>query len=144
MDLLARREHSGRELTDKLAARFDAAALIRTELERLRAEGLQSDRRFAEAFLHSRAQRLYGPLRIKTELRERGVDENVIDEIVRAAAIDWHANLQKLLFDKFGLKPPADFRERAKRMRFLQYRGFEVERIRRSVGAPAQASDDFE
>lgn len=124
MDLLACREHSRRELQQKLALRFSDSDLIDSELDRLCSERLQSDERYAEAYLHSRAQRLYGPTRIKAELRERGIAEDIVAAVFSAAAIDWSANLRTLESKKFGLKPPADLREKAKRIRFLQYRGF--------------------
>lgn len=124
MDLLARREHSRRELQQKLAQRFPDNHLIDHEIERLCDEHLQSDERFAEIYLHSRAQRLYGPLRIKAELRERGIADTIIAKIFNQVAIDWYANRQKLELNKFGDKPPIDLKEKAKRMRFLQYRGF--------------------
>lgn len=131
MDLLARREHSQRELTSKLAQRFgsagSASALIQTELERLRNDGLQSDGRFAEVYVRSRAQRLYGPARIRAELRERGISDTVIAASLQAADIDWQANLRHLIRTRFGPGPAADFKEKAKRLRFLQYRGFNAE-----------------
>ncbi len=124
MDLLARREHSYRELLQKLALRFAAADLIRAELDRLRDEKLQSDQRFAESYLYSRAQRLYGPQRIKAELRERGVADDIVADVFAQSGIDWSENQRKLALTKFGTKPAADFKEKAKRLRFLQYRGF--------------------
>lgn len=124
MDLLARREHSYRELQQKLSARFADAELVRAELDRLRDERLQSDARFAEAYVHSRAQRLYGPLRIRIELRERGIDDALISMALSAGEIDWQANLQELVRSRFGSGAPADLKEKAKRLRFLQYRGF--------------------
>ena len=124
MDLLARREHSYRELLQKLALRFAEPELIRAEVNRLRDENLQSDQRFAENYLYSRAQRLYGPQRIKAELRERGIADDIVADVFSAMDIDWSANQQKLLLNKFGAKPAADFKDKAKRLRFLQYRGF--------------------
>lgn len=124
MDLLARREHSRRELRQKLIQRFSNHPLIDSELERLGNERLQSDARFAEVYLYSRAQRLYGPVRIKAELRERGIAEDIIAAAFSAAAVDWSNNLHQLEVNKFGRKPPSDLREKAKRQRFLQYRGF--------------------
>lgn len=129
MDLLARREHSLRELDTKLTLRFGQNPLIQPELERLRDEHLQSDERFAEVYLHSRAQRSYGPLRIKAELRERGISDTVIAASLKASGIDWQANLQQLINTRFGRKPSADFKEKARRMRFLQYRGFNADDI---------------
>jgi regulatory protein len=129
MDLLARREHSLRELDNKLTHRFGKNPLIYPELERLRDERLQSDERFAEAYLFSRAQRFQGPQRIRAELRERGINDTVLEAAFRTSAIDWLSNLEKLAASKFGNSPAADFKEKAKRMRFLQYRGFDVEMI---------------
>ena len=133
MDLLARREHSLRELHDKLIRRFGDEDLIQQELERLRDESLQSDTRFAESFIQSRAQRLYGPLRIRMELRERGINDAIIAAAMSEHAIDWRANLEKLARERFGRKPASDYNERAKRMRFLQNRGFDASQIRAVV-----------
>ncbi len=58
MDLLARREHSVVELLEKLGQRFpDQAALMEEVVAGLRAEGLQSDRRFAESYARLRLDR---------------------------------------------------------------------------------------
>ena len=59
MDLLARREHSQRELRTKLERRFPPEQVDET-LQTLAAEGLQSDSRFAEAYVRQRSQRGYG------------------------------------------------------------------------------------
>ena len=85
-----------------------------------------------EAYLHSRSQRLYGPQRIKAELRERGIADEIIAVVFAEADIDWYANKQQLLQNKFGAQSATDFstidfKERAKRLRFLQYRGFSTE-----------------
>jgi len=130
MDLLARREHSYQELQRKLCARFDDAERVRIEIDRLRDERLQNDQRFAEAYLHSRAQRLYGPLRIRIELRERGIADALVARVMQESDIDWQANLEALIRSKFGCEAPGDFKEKAKRLRFLQYRGFVGESAR--------------
>lgn len=124
MDLLARREHGFRELCEKLERRFGPGPLVRGEVERLRDEGLQSDARFAEAYVRSRAQRLYGPARIRLELRERRLAEDLIEQALAAAAVDWSLLARELVWRKFGRQPAATIAERAKRQRFLAYRGF--------------------
>jgi regulatory protein len=75
--LLARREHSAYELTQKLAnsdAPLDEVAQV---IEQLQQAGLQSDLRFAENYVRYRSQRGNGPLRIKQELNERGVASDI-------------------------------------------------------------------
>ena len=55
LGLLTRREHSRRELSRKLTSRGVEAADVRSAVDRLEAEGWQSDTRFAEALVRSRA-----------------------------------------------------------------------------------------
>ncbi|MDX9874141.1 MAG: regulatory protein RecX [Spongiibacteraceae bacterium] len=100
--------------------------LAATVVEELRHDGLQSDHRFVESFVIGRAARLYGPLRIRQELRQRGIPAELIEQTLAEADVDWQAQRQRALEQKFGRQPAADFRERARRLRFLQYRGFET------------------
>jgi len=131
--LLARREHSARGLAAKLHARGAGAPLIESLLARLIEERLQSDERFAEAYLRQRSDKGYGPLRISAELRERGIADPLISAQLRQAeregAIDWFERAAVTYAKKYGGRPIADIKERAKRMRFLQYRGFSHEQI---------------
>ena len=122
MDLLARREHSRRELLDKLCRRFERPR-AEAAIEGLRADGLQCDRRFAEAYVRQRSQRGYGPLRIRQELRQRGVDDSDVAAAFDNNELDWHALLADLVERKYGRKAAGDLKEKARRQRFLQHRG---------------------
>src|SRR5690606_34626294 len=112
-----------------LGRRFEDAALVRAEVLRLREEGLQSDARFAEVYVRSRAQRLYGPSRIRMELRERRIAEDLIEQALAEAGIDWAQQMRELIRRKFGRQPPETIAERAKQQRFLAYRGFHQFRL---------------
>ncbi|MEE4280282.1 MAG: regulatory protein RecX [Halieaceae bacterium] len=128
MDLLARREHSRRELQLKLTKRFDERQVIEA-LDRLRDEGLQSDERFAASFTRERLLRAYGPLRVRAELRQRGVDETVIDEVLARIPAEegrsWSDAARDALRRRFGESPAVDIKERARRARYLYQRGFD-------------------
>lgn len=134
MDLLARREHSRRELRGKLLARSDAGVRVDEVLDRLEQEGLLSDRRFAEAFVRSRVGRGHGPLRIRQELRQRGVDEAVVEQALQEQNCNWFELAEQVAHRKFGVEPVSDRRELARRLRFLQYRGFTAEQCREALG----------
>lgn len=139
MDLLARREHARAELLTKLARRFGGqAALIEAEVDRLAGEGLQSDERLAEALVRSRINRGQGPLKIRAELRNRGVDDSLAQETLAASAVDWTELAGKVCLQKFGDAPPVDARERARRARFLQQRGFSFDQISETISAGRQ------
>ena len=131
LDLLARREHGRRELARKLEARGFDADVVEDALAALAADGLLSEARFTEQFVWSRFQRGSGPLKICAELRERGVDETLIEHGIGALAEDWPALLREVREKKFGRAVPDDLRERSRQMRFLQQRGFTAEQIGR-------------
>ncbi|MEX2489326.1 MAG: regulatory protein RecX [Pseudomonadales bacterium] len=135
MDLLARREHSRQELTQKLERKFQKKwadipqGLIEEEVDKLRQEGLQSDTRLAEALVRSRAGRGQGPLKIEAELRTKGVHEDVATQALERCGVDWVELITDVARKRFGTDKPVDARERAKRSRFLQQRGFSFEQI---------------
>lgn len=128
--LLARREHSRLELQRKLVQRGgspDAVAALLTELQD---ERLLSDERFAEQYVRSRWQRGCGPLRIRAELLARGVVEALANQALTAAGCDDARAAIAVYRKKYGDQSPRDFAERARRTRFLEYRGFTPEQIR--------------
>jgi len=105
--------------------------LISRVINQLAREGLQSDQRFTESYLHSRLQKGYGPVRLKQELRERGIAGELIEESLANLDIDWMDALHSVRVKKFGKSLPSGYREQAKEARFLQYRGFSTDQIRR-------------
>lgn len=129
LDCLARREHGRLELARKLTERGFAAGLVDDTLAALQADGLLSDARFAESFVHSRIQRGSGPQKIRAELRVRGIEDDVVDACLAAYADEWRELVDRVRRKRFGDTPPADFRERSRQMRFLQQRGFTGEQI---------------
>ena len=131
MKLLARREHSARELAIKLEARGYATDAVAETLAALAAKSLLSDERFCETYVHHRIARGYGPLRIRHELAQRGVDGQLIEQALDQADVDWHKHLAEVRAGKFGGGKPREFAEQARQGRFLQQRGFSTEDIRR-------------
>lgn len=131
MDLLARREHSRFELERKLLRRHPLG-LIGEAIARLAEEGLQSDERFAESYVRQRVERGYGPLRIQRELQERGVEERVAANALKASEVDWAQVANQALEKKFGPlveKPPQSMADKARVLRFAAYRGFSREHL---------------
>lgn len=126
--LLTRRDHSRAELQGKLAAKAESEEQLAAVLDRLQAERLLSDQRYASQRVVARAGR-YGNTRLKQELRQCGVSDDDIlaalpeggDEAARCRAV-WARKFSDL---------PHSAAERAKQMRFLQYRGFSGDAIRR-------------
>jgi regulatory protein len=130
MDFLARREHSELELARKLTTRGYAADTVAATLAELVSDSLLSNARFAEVFVHSRIQRGSGPQKIRAELRERGIADDLIDSSLDAHADSWRELARQVRAKRFGNGQPGDFRERSRQMRFLQQRGFSAEQIK--------------
>lgn len=133
MNLLARREHSLGELRRKLSGRFDDSDAVKEQLLRLASEGLQSDERFAESFVRQRVSRGQGPLRIDRDLQQRSVAPATICAALAAAQVNWCDLAATVLQKRFGPGAATDAREVARRVRFLQYRGFSGEHYRHLV-----------
>lgn len=125
MNLLAQREHGSQELSDKLAKAFPGEdEKIKPVILALQNEGLLSDSRFVEACINGRIRKGQGPVRIRAELRQRGIAEELIEEGMRLIDTDWVELARQVRIKKFGGGPLRSYRERAKVTRFLHYRGF--------------------
>ncbi len=103
-------------------------------VEGLVKERLLDDARYAESYVHAHARRGQGPRRIRQGLIAAGLSGVLTDEAL-AAGPDWAALARDLRQRKFGAAPPADWPERARQMRFLQYRGFSNDHIRSALGS---------
>ncbi|MDX1486751.1 MAG: regulatory protein RecX [Acidiferrobacterales bacterium] len=129
LDMLARREHSLHELQQKLIRKGCGVELAAEVAHDLETGQLLSDGRFAEDLLRVRRERGYGPLRIKKEMQDKGVDAQLIAHCVDAADPQWLEVLKRVRRKKFGDRRPKSYQERARQARFLQYRGFTFDQI---------------
>lgn len=126
-NMLARREHSRKELCDKLNQRFDDQEAVTQLLDEIEQEGLQSDERFAESFVRSRVQRGQGPVKICYDLRQKGISEELVSGATEAFDGRWMDLARDMVKGKYGLEPPTDMKEKQRRMRFAMQRGFPAE-----------------
>lgn len=131
LGLLARREHSSRELQRKLLQRFpDSQSAINTTLTRLADEGYQSDDRYVEAYVRARVNKGYGLQRVRQELRQRGIADQLID--VAFAEMKSDGEMMNRLLEVWRKKfkgPPHDAKDKFRQITFLRYRGFSSSEI---------------
>ena len=139
--MLARREHSSGEIRQKLRDIGGDAALIDAVLADLQSRKLQSDVRFAESFVRSRAERGYGPRAIEMGLRERGLDKAAASDALAASGYDWREQAVVVRERRFGSGLPREPRERARQLRFLQCRGFAGGEISAALKGAAAGDD---
>lgn len=133
MRLLSQVEHTARQLKLKLLKKGFEPDQIDRVLSELSRQNLLSDERFAEQYIAMRAARGFGPVRIEQEMREKGVSEALITQVMTSYAENWSEIMARALYKKFGGAPVINFSERARRARFLEYRGFPGYLIRQQL-----------
>lgn len=128
---LARREHSASELRRKLervaSDRDDPHEVLRL----LREQGLQSDERFVSSLVRRRAER-FGAMRILNELREHGVEADLVEPVALELRASELARARAVRERRFG-PLPVDAASRARQARFLAGRGFASEVVRKAL-----------
>ncbi len=134
--LLARREYSRAELRARLVAGGDAAdtAEVDRVLDELVVLGYLSDARFAHALVAHKSG-AYSRRAIGATLKARGVGGEDTAAALEGSDVDDSDALIALWRRKFG-KVPADDREKARQVRFLQRRGFGLSAIFKLLREP--------
>lgn len=122
--LLARREHSRAELARKLAPRAESPEALGDLLDSLEHKKQLSDARYAEARVRQ-LSRKYGAARIRQDLKANGVGGDLIDGVSGEGELE----RARAILDRKYRSPATTREERAKRMRFLQSRGFSFDII---------------
>lgn len=70
-----------------------------------------------------------GPLKIEMELKQRGIEPELISDCLNAREFDWNTLAEQTRLKKFGADLPRDYQKKAKQSRFLYSRGFTAEQI---------------
>lgn len=122
--MLARREHSRAEIRRKLLDQGAESEPVDSLLDELAERKLQSDERFTEMFVRSRAERGYGPMAIQAELKQKGIAAEQTAAALENSGYDWFEQAKEVRTRRFGEALPSVPREKARQLRFLQYRGF--------------------
>jgi len=139
LKLLSTREHSRLELARKLRQRGYPDAAVEAVIESLVVDELLSEERLIAAYVAERLGKGFGPLRIRAELREKGLSDERVQpylELDDQTLIDY---LTQAYQKRFGETEAEDRRAQAKRARFLEYRGFPSHLIARFLGSSPSA-----
>jgi regulatory protein len=129
--LLARREHARKELAQKLQQKFSHCPQLETllpqALDYCESQNWLSDQRYVESYLRMAQAKGQGELKCRQALLQSCGRVDLIDEALRDYAQSAQSVAQQALEKKFGdARRPADRKEFARRLRFLQSRGFSV------------------
>jgi len=138
--LLAMREHGAKELKTKLVTKFPETpellasckelpglvkSLVDDVLKKCQDNNWQSDERYIEQAVRNWAAKGSGPVKIRQKLQQASYRDDLITMYLDWDESEWLELAKDVLIKKYGdtCKPEAR-NEQAKRMRFLQSRGF--------------------
>tara|TARA_B100000214_G_scaffold331800_1_gene272955 strand:- start:525 stop:977 length:453 start_codon:yes stop_codon:yes gene_type:complete len=133
LDLLSRREHSSKEIREKLLLRFDDNIIINSVITKLEENNLINNTRFAEAYVSSRKRKGFGPKKISFELLSKGVSESVANRVIDEEG-GWKRAAKLAFTKKFKNGLSSDVKNSLKQKSFLKNRGFGFKEIESVFG----------
>ncbi len=131
--LLSYRERSRQEVQARMERKGFQRDVIEKILRYLESQKYLDDKRFAELWTHNRLKRRYGKGRVILELREKGVNQEIIDEVVKKtySTVDEIGMALDLVKRKgYNLESAEDQRALRRASGFLRRRGFSFSIIR--------------
>ncbi|UXI69609.1 regulatory protein RecX [Tahibacter amnicola] len=146
LGLLTRREHSARELSRKLGQTGYSAEEAGEAVSRLQSQSFQSDTRFVESLIRTRAGQGYGPRRVLAELRTHSVGDEIARQAIAESGVDWADLAQRQYRRRYGSRAAGDRAETARRAAFLLRRGFDAATVRAITHADDvdDSADEFD
>lgn len=129
--VLTRKEYSKKDLIEKLALYAMHRDEVLTLVDELARENYQSDQRVAEMTVRSQIRKGKGPNRIKLALNAKSIDKALAKDDMED--VDWYEQAYQLKLKKYGSTVATDAKLKAKQIRFLQYRGFEMDAIMKAI-----------
>ena len=135
LGLLARREHSMAELITKLKTRCEDEHQLENVLFALQEDGYISDQRFTESFLRQRIYQGFGPMKIRFDMKQKGISSEMLEIAILEQEVDWFEMAKEVYQRKFQPQDGFDPKGYAKRMRYMMQRGFDTEQARYAIDA---------
>lgn len=137
VSLLSRKDYSNNGMRRALHHLSDDGMTVEDVIVRLGDNNYLNDQRMAENMVSRLLRKQYGPLRIRLELRQKGIEQDVADKAISDSGVDWLQMASDSRRKKFGDERPADVNEKIRQMRYLQSRGFTMDMINEAMTSQA-------
>ena len=128
LDIISRREHSEKEIREKLYKKFNDHKVSELVITSLIEKGLVNDHRFAEMYIIARKRKGFGPKKIAYELLAKGVSDHISSQALNEEG-GWRIAALNAFNKKYKNGIADNFKEMNKQKIFLQNRGFTFEEI---------------
>lgn len=134
VSLLAKRDYSSGELSRALLRMTENSECVDSALQRLIVSGYLDDERLVQHLVDKHIRKKHGPTRIRQEVRQKGFPQELVEQTLEKAGVDWYAMAHELKVSKFGEEPASDAKEKNKQVRYLQYKGYSMDMIFEALG----------
>jgi len=137
LKLISYRDRSREEIQVRMERKGFEKDVIEEVLRYLESQKYLDDRRFAEVWAYDRLRKNYGRRRVIWELREKGVNQEIIDEVVKEiySAVDEIGMALDLVNRRgYSLESAQDKGVARRASGFLRRRGFSFSVIREVMG----------
>ena len=128
LDIISRREHSEKEIREKLYKKFNDHKVSELVITSLIEKGIVNDHRFAEMYIIARKRKGFGPKKIAYELLAKGVSDDISSQALNEEG-GWRIAALNAFNKKYKNGIADNFKEMNKQKIFLQNRGFTFEEI---------------
>ncbi|HDX8366877.1 regulatory protein RecX [Aeromonas dhakensis] len=135
MRSLARRESAESELARRLRQQGYQEEVIEAVVDYCRGYNWVNDERYGAMAVRAGAAKGHGPLKIRFDLRRKGLDDGQIDAAFEQPELDWFELAFALLERRANLADLADFKLRMKWLKYLLGRGFSQDQARYAISA---------
>lgn len=125
--LLARREHSERELKFKLLQKGYSEDEVESAIAQMIKANYLSNDRFIGCVIRARIEQGAGPNKIKAELKSHDITSIQIKSHEDWQKANWRLSAIRVKQKRFGVEPATDNKQKAKQLQFLLRRGFNQE-----------------
>ncbi len=135
MRSLARRESAESELANRLRQQGFNEEVIEAVVDYCRGYNWVNDERYGAMAVRAGAAKGHGPLKIRFDLRRKGLDDGQIDAAFEQPELDWFELAFELLERRAKIVDLADFKLRMKWLKYLLGRGFTQDQARYAISA---------
>lgn len=133
LNWLSRRDYSESQLSQRLARQGAEAGAIAQVIAWCKAENYLNQQRFISMLLRSRANKGYGLAYIVQECRQQNISRDQVEQCAAELEIDWFALAQQQYQKKYGQTAVTEYKDKFKRMAYMQRRGFSNEQIQFAI-----------
>lgn len=133
LNWLSRRDYSETELNQRLLRQGGDAAAIAQVIAWCKSENYLNEQRYLQMLLRSRVNKGYGLNYILQQCRQQKISQQQVVNCAAELQIDWFALALQQYQKKYGDSTVSEYKEKLKRMAYLQRRGFSSEQIQFAI-----------